>query len=137
MRRVFGVVFCMAVGLSGFVWAEVQHFQSPSGNILCEINADPDSFVRCDLGVDRQTYTERPASCEGSWGRSFVVAERGRGFLNCAVDAIDAPDEPTVLPYGVALELEAITCLSETTGMTCTNADGGGFSVRRAEQRIF
>ncbi len=61
----------------------------------------------------------------------------GTGLLNFALEEIVPPETPVVLPYGVTLELEGITCLSETTGMTCTNADGGGFAVRRAEQRIF
>ena len=125
------------IGWGGLAQAEVQHFQSPSGNIQCVIAEIEGDFVRCDLGVDRQSFTDRPANCDGNWGRSFGVTETGPGFLNCVTQAIDAPNEPVVLPYGVALELEMITCRSETTGMTCTNAEGGGFSVRRAEQRVF
>ena len=122
---------------AGSAQANGQSFQSPSGNILCVVSEDGLFGVRCDLEVDRQTYTDRPATCEGMWGTSFVVLRAGSGLLNCALDEIPIPETPAVLPYGVTLELDGITCLSETTGMTCTNAEGGGFAVRRAEQRIF
>jgi hypothetical protein len=117
--------------------AEDQHFQSPSGNIRCLVSQDGLVGVRCDLEVDRQSYTDRPATCEGEWGTSFVVLRSGSGLLNCALEEIDAQEPLLVLPYGGTLELDGITCLSESTGMTCTNDEGGGFTVRRAEQRVF
>lgn len=122
---------------AGAAVANEQAFQSPSGNIRCIVSEEGLFAVRCDLEVDRQSYTDRPETCEGDWGTSFVVLRAGTGLLNCALEEIAPPETPLVLPYGVTLELDGITCLSETTGMTCTNAQGGGFAVRRAEQRIF
>ena len=137
MRGLIGCLGVVMVMLAAPAWAETQYFQSPSGNIVCVIEQQNIESVRCDLGVDRQSYTARPAACQGRWGRSFGVAETGMGFLNCVTDLIRAPRDAVVLPYGVALDVDGIICRSETTGMTCTNRDGGGFSVRRAEQRIF
>ena len=129
-----GVAVCAAAGMAA---AEVQHFQSPSGNIRCVLVDDEAQYARCDLGVDQQTYTERPSSCDGGWGTSFGVTASGTGFVNCVTAAIGGPDQPQVLPYGTAAAVRGIVCTSEPTGVTCTNLDGGGFSVRRAEQRIF
>jgi len=137
-KRMF-VRFCLLLMI---IWpvaaaAELRHFQSPSGNIRCIIDAPVGNFARCDLGVDSQTYTERPATCDGDWGTSFGVLANGPGFLNCVTDAIGAPEEHPVLPYGDEIAVSGITCRSEPTGMTCTNTNGGGFVVRRAEQRVF
>jgi hypothetical protein len=112
-------------------------FQSPSGNIRCDMSRDAPLAVRCDLGVDRQTYTDRPASCDGDWGTSFGVGQTGPGFLICVSDVGLVSDGRTVLPYGRRAILDGITCRSELTGVTCTNIEGGGFEVRRAEQRVF
>lgn len=137
MQRLIVRVLAVMTGIGGAVMAEAQQFQSPSGNIRCVIDDTDVTFVRCDLEVDQQSYTQRPASCEGEWGRSFGVTEAGRGFLNCATESIDGTSDPVVLPYGVILELDGVSCQSARTGMTCTNVEGGGFMVRRAEQRVF
>lgn len=137
MQHFFGWVLAVVTALAGAAKAEARQFQSPSGNIRCVIDETAGTYVRCDLGVDRQSYRKKPLSCAGEWGRSFGVMQTGRGFLNCVTEPIDTPTEPVVLPYGVILELEGVTCRSARTGMTCTNGEGGGFSVRRAEQRIF
>jgi hypothetical protein len=42
-----------------------------------------------------------------------------------------------VLRYGEAVTLGGISCVSAKTGMTCTNAEGHGFSVAKAKQRLF
>ena len=137
LRRVISGFVGSLFLLAGQGWAEAQYFQSPSGNIQCVINDTAGSYVRCDLGVDQQSYTQRPKACDGDWGMSFGLTATGTGFLNCVTDAIGAPNVPLVLQYGVRLQMQEITCESETTGMTCTNSEGGGFSVRRSEQRIF
>ena len=41
------------------------------------------------------------------------------------------------LGYGEAVTLGAFTCRSEKTGMTCTNGLGHGFSIAKAQQRLF
>ena len=137
LRHLFTVLTAVLSCGHGAVWAEARHFQSPSGNIQCVIPTEAGNSVRCDLEDLQRSFTRRPASCSGSWGRSFIVTDTGPGILNCAIDRIDPPEDPIVLPYGASLALEAITCDSEPTGITCTNVEGGGFSVRRAEQRIF
>jgi hypothetical protein len=112
-------------------------FTSPSGNIRCQIQDTGVASARCDLDVTRQSFTERPAGCEGVWGTSFAVLPQGPGIVNCATRTIERDGVATVLPYGASIGFAGIVCQSEETGMTCTNEDGGGFSIRRAEQRVY
>ena len=133
--RLCALVF-VAVGGSVSAEADIS-FQSPSGNIRCEMTRGAPLAVRCDLGVDQQTYTDRPASCDGDWGTTFGLDQAGPGRLVCVTEADPAPGVLDVLPYGRRAILDGIMCRSELSGMTCTNIEGGGFAVRRAEQRVF
>ena len=134
----FCVVTFLLVVCSSSLSAEADiSFQSPSGNIRCEMSRDGPFAVRCDLGVDQQTYTDRPATCEGDWGTIFGLDQTGPGRLICAADVDPIEDTPKTLNYGRRAILDGITCLSEPTGVTCTNIEGGGFAVRRAAQRVF
>ncbi|WP_108815412.1 DUF6636 domain-containing protein [Loktanella sp. Alg231-35] len=112
-------------------------FTSPSGNIRCQIQDTVVANARCDLDVTRQSFTERPASCDGVWGTSFAVLLTGPGIVNCATRTIARDGVATILPYGASISFAGIICRSEEVGMICTNEDGGGFSIRRAEQRVY
>jgi opacity protein-like surface antigen len=112
-------------------------FQSPTGNIHCNIYEwQGDTGARCDLRELTPTYTYQPEGCDYDWGQSFGVDRRGKGYLACVSDALFDPGNP-VLPYGEAVSLGGISCVSAKTGMTCTNAEGHGFSVAKSKQRLF
>lgn len=112
-------------------------FQSPTGNIHCMIATwAGGAEARCDLRELRQTYRQRPAGCDLDWGSSFRVGARGAAGLTCHGDTVIDRRNP-VLPYGQAVSLGGISCVSAQTGMTCTNAEGHGFSVARAQQKLF
>ena len=112
-------------------------FQSPTGNIHCGIYSDEgSSFARCDLIALTPSYTDPPEDCEFDWGQSFAVEGKGKGYLACVSDTVIDPGNP-VLPYGEAVSLGGIACVSAETGMTCTNAKGHGFSVARSRQRLY
>lgn len=112
-------------------------FQSPTGNIHCGLyQGDGGTSVRCDLLELTPSYTRPPAGCEYDWGQSFGLDARGKGYLACVSDAVADPGNP-VLGYGQSVSLGGIACVSARTGMTCTNADGHGFSVAKARQRLY
>ena len=112
-------------------------FQSPTGNIHCGLyEGDGGASVRCDLMQLTPTYRTAPAGCEFDWGSSFGLDARGTGYLACVSDAVADPGNP-VLGYGQAVSLGGISCVSAKTGMTCTNADGHGFSIAKAQQRLY
>lgn len=134
-RHVLAIVLAVCGGI-GAADADIA-FQSPSGNIRCDMTRGAPLAVQCGLGVDVQSYTDRPASCDGDWGTTFGVDQTGRGRLVCVTDEGLTQGARDVLPYGRRAILDGITCRSETTGVTCTNLEGGGFEVRRAAQRVF
>lgn len=112
-------------------------FQSPTGNIHCAMYSfDGRTEARCDLRSFTPSYSKRPAGCEQDWGMAFGVGASGKGELLCVSDTVQDPGNP-VLPYGEAVSFEGISCVSARTGMTCTNAEGHGFSVAKAKQKLF
>lgn len=132
----------LILGASLAIWAspalaEYVAWQSPTGNIHCAIFTDRgEAFARCDMLELTPSYTRAPAGCDLDWGFSFAVDSRGAGYLACVGDTVvDRYND--VLPYGQAVSLGGISCVSAKTGMTCTNAEGHGFSVARAKQRLY
>jgi hypothetical protein len=112
-------------------------FQSPTGNIHCAIYTfDGNAEARCDLGELTPSYTRRPAGCDLDWGSAFAVGATGKGVLACVGDTVMDRRNP-VLPYGEAVSLGGISCVSAKTGVTCTNAAGNGFKVAKASQQLF
>jgi len=111
-------------------------FRSPSGNIHCALMRGDWTGARCDIMEMTPSFAVPPADCELDWGHAFEVAAAGAGQPVCAGDTVADPGAP-VLPYGRAVSLGGVTCSSERTGMTCRNAEGHGFSLSRARQRVF
>jgi hypothetical protein len=114
--------------------------QMPSGNIACMAMppgpGQPRPQLRCDI---RQTSTRpppRPASCRLSWGDAFVLDPTGPGWLMCHGDTVFDPSA-RVIAYGNQWRAYGFTCTSQTTGITCVNGAGHGFSLARASQKVF
>ena len=119
--------------------AERFDFQSPSGNIHCEADDDPnEGGVRCDiLEVSDMSFPDKPADCDLDWGKAFWVGAAGFATPACAGDTIVNPDS-RVLEYGERLLVgDYVVCYSESTGMECQNSRGSGFSLGRAEQSVY
>ena len=147
MVRHVGLALAVAglMGASGAHAApqRLVHFQSPSGNINCILDA-----TYADCLVRRQVWRNlpaRPASCDLDWvpseislsGRKiFVGACRGdvgplclpRGGLRC-----------TTLAYGRSVVVGGIRCVSAVNGVTCRRRDGRriGFRVAREGYTLF
>ena len=112
-------------------------FRSPTGNIHCAIYTwDGRTEARCDLRELTPSYRSPPPGCEFDWGSSFAVGSWGKGYLACVSDTVLDPSNP-VLGYGQAVSLGGISCVSAKSGMTCTNAEGHGFQVSKARQKLF
>jgi hypothetical protein len=111
-------------------------FQTPSGNIFCQLfdNMDPE-LIRCDIqAID--TQPEWPADCDSGYGHSFAVYARGRAKSLCVGNSVvDITQD--VLQYGQTWRGAGMTCVSKKTGLTCTNEQGYGFSLSRASQVLF
>lgn len=110
-------------------------FASPSGNIACLIGT---SFARCDIAqMTQQDFTKPPADCPLDFGAAFEIEwDAAKGVALCYGDTVFAPDLP-VLVYGQTISLGEMECLSQKTGMVCTNKSGHGFEIAKARQSLF
>ncbi|MBB4380085.1 MULTISPECIES: DUF6636 domain-containing protein [unclassified Bradyrhizobium] len=111
-------------------------FLTPSKNIVCQFFTDNEQGVlRCDI-MNMESRPRRPADCELDWGRAFEMSAKGAAGRICAGDTVMDASLP-VLAYGEVWQRGGFTCRSEQTGLTCFNAMQRGFSLARAEQRLF
>ena len=136
------ICLCLATGATGQDDPSVisasgneAFFKSPSGNIQCAITAGDAVVAECFL----RQFTPSPAlaatACGQSWG--FFVDHVGTGRAICTDPTFVMMQNPKVLAYGRSVTFAGVTCRSEKTGVTCTNANGHGFQVARAAQSVF
>jgi hypothetical protein len=130
-------VLVLLLAASPATASDIFLFQSPTGNIHCAIFSGDYSAARCDLMEFTQlNYPDVPADCDLDWGHAYEVGVSGEGMPICAGDTVADP-ESMVLPYGQSLFKGDFVCSSEDTGITCTNPEGGGFTVARRSQHMF
>jgi hypothetical protein len=108
-------------------------FQTPSGNIFCEIIA---SELRGDLMTQTNPRPPKPVSCPVDFGGAFAVESRGKASILCHGDTLYNQSYPK-LPYGATWTKNGITCESKQTGLTCKNMMGKGFFLSKANQVLF
>lgn len=112
-------------------------FRSPTGNINCLIATGDDAEARCDMQQLTPSFTRPPPGCDLEWGSSFAIGLSDRkGQLACVGDTVIDPNA-VELGYGETLSLGGITCMSEKSGLTCTNPAGHGFTIAKATQTLF
>jgi hypothetical protein len=139
-NRLAPVLLIFLVSLTGARAAHAQDimgFQSPSKNIVCiYFEYDEHKALRCDVGDMAGTIPPKPRDCELAWGHSFEVEAKGKAGRSCAGDT-QMGQPLRVLPYGEVWQRSGITCKSEQSGVTCSNADRHGFLLSRAKQTVF
>jgi hypothetical protein len=118
--------------------AEFLYFRTPSKNIHCAyMDYEGVPNVRCDIMAYTPSITTPPADCDLDWGMAYSITADGiKGEMLCVGDTVNTPDAKP-LPYGATFRRSTITCISEKTGLTCTNGRGHGFFLSKAEQRVF
>lgn len=124
--------------LAGPALADVFLFETPSGNIQCSVGLGAGwSDISCDI-IEKSgpPALPRPSDCSQAWGHRFTMLETGPVQVECSAPPTDF-DISEKAPYGVSGEWGGISCLSETTGLTCRNADGRGFFLSRRSQTVF
>ncbi len=130
------VLLCAALALPGAAFADGYGFMTPTGNIYCN-GAVEVSEISCSV-VERSgpVPIPKPASCNGVWGHRFNLAAKGKATMSCGQKP-QKVDYTDIAPYGVTAEFGDITCVSETTGLTCRNRSGHGFTLSRRQQSLF
>ena len=107
-------------------------FQSPSGDIVCEMGTSTDGTgdVFCDIG----NYGPPPYApeCEQGWGFRFGLHQGSAPVTHCQLDTIIPGSAPRnrglgTLAYGTTASAGTLTCDSELAGMTCTDSSTGHF----------
>lgn len=133
LRLAFALALISAPALA----EDTLFFHSPTENIQCMIATGEWATARCDMGELTRSFTKVPADCQFDYGSSFEVGPNDRkGSVGCISDTVANPDG-LVLQYGKSVSLGGFTCTSEKTGMTCTNVGGHGFSIAKANQKVF
>jgi hypothetical protein len=122
---------------------EDHEFASPSGNIICNIYADGAGAL-CQV---REHTWVMPASTDGPFGRpcnfnfgglEFYVSKGESGKLGCFEGLSDFKRPlPKTLDYGQSETHGVITCVSDISGVTCTDtATGHFFRVSRENYEL-
>jgi hypothetical protein len=113
-------------------------FHTPSGNIHCGYGSFPGEtpFLRCDIFSRFRPLPPRPASCDFDWGIGVSMGRTGRAALICISDTVADPNG-RVLGYGQTWRRGGFSCVSRSTGLTCTNLSRHGFFLSRERSRLF
>ena len=110
-------------------------FRTPSNNIGCGGETAKNGYVRCDISAHSWPTPRRPTTCEFDYGGGLELQTRGRASFVCAGDTVLNRDR--ILRYGASIKIGRISCTSRTTGVTCRNPAGHGFSLSKQAYRIF
>lgn len=107
-------------------------FQSPSGNIYCDLDkVDSGTYAVCEVKDRTWTAPSRPNSCDGEWGDRVTLRRGSAAEMTCHGDTVRGPGYP-VLQYGQTRSLNSIACESQQAGITCTdNSTGHYFRLAR------
>ncbi len=104
-------------------------FKSPTGDVYCtmSVSYDDAASVACEGGG---TYAAPEPECavHSAWGDRFALKQGEAPVAQCHNDTIrsNQPLAPT-LDYGQSQTVNTITCTSEPSGITCTDASTGHF----------
>jgi hypothetical protein len=112
-------------------WYEV--FKSPTGNIRCGFSSQDDTdWVSCF--IDEHSWKAPPCRYKGAT-EIELATEGGAPRFGCGASNQDPGEKARALPYGHSLKEIFITCRSEPSGITCSNADHG-FALSRGTYRF-
>ncbi|WP_052589430.1 nuclease-related domain-containing protein [Luteipulveratus mongoliensis] len=104
-------------------------FLSPDRNTVCLATT---ASVRCDSTSVTYDMPSTPARCQSkpNWGHVFVLDAQGTARLECPATRRTAPAAAQSLGYGDRRTVGFITCVSERSGIRCSNG-GHGFQTDR------
>jgi hypothetical protein len=114
--------------------ADEYAFLSPSGNINCGI-----SRVGAVCEVKNETYQPpaKPSDCDLDYGTMVSVRRGARAEFSCHGDTGFGFPAP-VLAYGERVSNGIVTCVSATSGMSCSTVSGShGFELSRGSYRLY
>jgi hypothetical protein len=104
-----------------------ERFQTPSGNIVCQ------SFASSMTCVIHSGLVPEPSQrfCPVDWIGAFIQVGKYAGPACSGDPGIDT-SPATVVPYESNWSRSGVTCDSESSGLTCRDSSGNGFTLARA-----
>jgi hypothetical protein len=113
-------------------------FATPSGDIKCFATARQHGVIECTIGSGLQPPAPR-GTCELDQNGLVLHATGAAAAPNCRSDPTPAGLDPKIPPlaYGRTWSAFGLSCVSRTTGMTCTNGAGHGFFLSRERWRTY
>jgi hypothetical protein len=108
--------------------AGIGAFQTPSGNIRCNMFTSPGdgrSSARCEVVDHNWVAPPREPQCHLNWGDRFALPEGGAGAFDCYGQPL--PPAESTLGYGQTRSVGRLTCKSEPAAMTCTDTSTGHY----------
>ncbi len=113
------------------------YFVTPSRNIYCALIGEKEKFLRCEIRSMLNPLPPQPyrGYCEFDWGAGLLLPQHSLPEILCISDTIARNDY--TLPYGSVWENAGIKCLSQRTGLECTNSSGQGFFLSREKWFVF
>ncbi|MEA5554424.1 DUF6636 domain-containing protein [Anabaena cylindrica UHCC 0172] len=130
----------MSLSLPQVSFAAPKGFKTPSGNIFCELMEGEDTntnSLRCEITSSLKPKPPQPypGYCEFDWGRGFLLPATSKPEILCISDTIADPNK-SVLAYGQTWNNGGFKCISQRTGLTCTNTNNIGFFLSREKWRV-
>ena len=112
-------------------------FATPSGNIICFASAGQQGFVECAIKSGLVPVPPRDGCDLDQPGLS--LPSTGPAKPTCRSDPSPAWFDKQIptLAYGTTWAGFGVTCLSESTGLRCTNRDGHGYLLAREHWSTF
>jgi hypothetical protein len=119
--------------------AGVEHFKTPSGNIICDLTEE---IVQCVIKSGLEPSPPRIDACNGGDPVSNRVELSATGIAEptrCAGDPgpLVYETDAIVLAEGSAKVQGEIGCAAYKFGLVCVNSKGHGFLLSRALVRYF
>jgi hypothetical protein len=118
-----------ALPLAGIAHADppYYHFQSPTGNVHCEMTINFEGSPYADCTVQHSAYAGQLCQEPGLVIPQIGIDPGGPAVMpGCVGTNGGWPVLPT-LDYGQTRSLATITCDSEPAGVTCTDTGSGHF----------
>jgi hypothetical protein len=112
-------------------------FATPSGNIICFASAGQHGFIECEIKSGLVPRPPRDGCDLDQPGLS--LSSTGPAKPSCRSDPSPAWFDRQIptLAYGTTWAGFGVSCLSESTGLRCTNRDGHGFFLARENWSTF
>ncbi|MEY3223378.1 MAG: hypothetical protein RLZZ203_2234 [Cyanobacteriota bacterium] len=145
-KQIKKIVFLVAatsiisLSLSQVSIAVPKGFKTPSGNIFCELIEGSDAntnSLRCEIASSLKPKPPQPypGYCEFDWGRGFLLPGQSKPEILCISDTVADPNK-SILGYGQTWKNGGFKCISQKTGLTCTNSNNIGFFMSREKWRV-